>query len=277
VAEELGGYPLRDEVVRYAVAIKPLLKLPRSARILEAGCGSGRLLRALDALGYRRLVGLEISQQRLAQVRRYGPRSAELVCDPEVPFQPHSFDAVVAAGVIEHVENPRRWLEQLARVVRPGGMLSLTSDTYMWRWLARLGLYRSVQPIDVAIWPATLLRWARQAGLRLIRTGGFYNTAEQRFYLLCQLARLLPLSKRVQRLIRRSLATVRFGRWIARQRAETAAASPAAGQALPAAQAGEPAEVATILAALRLVPRQARFGWWHCLFSYESFYWFAKL
>jgi len=58
----------------------------RAPGILEAGCGGGRVLRALADRGYQRLVGLEISPQRLEQVRRRGPSCAELVCNQGFPL-----------------------------------------------------------------------------------------------------------------------------------------------------------------------------------------------
>jgi SAM-dependent methyltransferase len=248
VADELDAFPLAAERVRYAVGIKPLLDLPRDARILEVGCGSGRVLRALAAFGFERLVGLEISPARLEQTRRRGPASAELVASEGVPFEPNRFDAVVSTGVIEHVAAAPAWLAQLARVVRRGGVVSLTSDTYMWRWLQQLGLYRSRQPLDQAIWPPRLARWGRRAGLRLETWGGFYNTPDQRYYLLKQLARLRPGWRRI--------------RWYLNR-----------GAALAPLPAGE---VAAIREALDLLPQLLRAGFWPCVWSYESFYWFRK-
>ena len=248
VADRLDEYPVATERFRYAAGIRPLLKLPTSARLLEAGCGSGRVLRTLAALGYRRLVGLEISTQRLEHVRRRGPDCAELVCGANFPFEPASFDAVVSTGVIEHVSEPRAWLGQLARVVRPGGIVSLTSDTYMWRWLQRLGLYHSVQPVDRAIWPGTVIRWARAAGLRLTACGGFYNTPEQRLFMLKQLARRWPLAKRLRWYLSRHDRRVEVP--------------------------GD--EVAAVREALSALPSCTRFGRWWCVWSYESFYWFRR-
>ncbi len=248
VADGLDEYPVATERFRYAVGLRPLLALPKNARILEAGCGSGRVLRTLADLGYRQLVGLEISAQRLEHVRRRGPGCAELVCSADIPFEPASFDAVVSTGVIEHVPDPRGWLGRLARVVRPGGIVSLTSDTYMWRWLQRLDLYRSVQPLDRAIWPGTLIRWARQVGLRLTACGGFYNTPEQRCFFLKQLARRWPGCKRL--------------RWYL-SRGEQ-------GPEVP------PGEVVAVHEALELLPEQMRMGRWWCVWSYESFYWLRR-
>ena len=202
-AESLDGTPLIGQRVRYAAAIKPLLSLPKSACILEAGCGSGRILRTLASLGYRRLVGLEISHERLRKVRQLGPASAHLVCSSELPFASQTFDAIVSSAVIEHVVDPSRWLAEVARVARRGAPVSIVTDTYMWHWLKRLGLYRSIQPLDEAIWPSTLIGWAVRSGLKLLRCGGFSNTPDQRGYFIKQLLGLIPGTWRVWRWLRR--------------------------------------------------------------------------
>jgi SAM-dependent methyltransferase len=246
-AEALNQIPLAGERVRYAAAIKPLLALPKDALILEAGCGSGRLLRALAALGYQRLVGLEISYARLTDVTRNGPASARLICSSEVPFRSEEFDAVVSAAAIEHVVNPASWLAELARVTRSCGRVSIVTDTYMWRWLKRLGLYRSIQPLDEAIWPSELIRWAQQSGLELLDCGGFLNTPDQRGFFGKQLLRLIPLGGRLWR-------------WLNRSPQQAILAN----------------ETAAILEAIKDFPDHTGGDRWACIWSYECFYWFRK-
>jgi SAM-dependent methyltransferase len=252
VSAELTAIPLMLERVRYAAAIKPLTALPKSARILEAGCGAGRILRPLDALGYRNLTGIEISAARLRYVARHGPMSATLVCTDRVPFADAAFDAVVSAAVIEHVADPAAWLAQLARVVRPGGIVSLTSDTYMWRWLQHLGLYKSVQPLDRAIWPTTLIGWAKAAGLELAGCGGFVNVPEQEWFFPRQLKRLTSMR-----------------RWYCKMMGIRG--TPRPGPAVPHVP-----ELEGILEATERFPLTDAKDLLACVFSYESYFWFRK-
>ena len=247
IADVLNDIPVAGERVRYAATIKALYSLPKRARILEVGCGSGRLLRALDALGYEHLVGSEISHARLKQVSRLGPSSAQLVWCSEVPFATATFDAVVSAAVVEHIVDPPGWLAELARVTKRDGIVSITTDTYMWTWLERLGLYHSIQPIEHGIWPSTLIRWAQCAGLELTGCGGFVNTPDQRGYFGKQLLRLVP-------------RTCRLRRWLDR------IGSPPTPSD----------ETEAILEAVRDLPGQARINLWACVLSYECYYWFRK-
>lgn len=257
VAAELTGIPLVLEHVRYAAAIKPLTRLPKSSAILEAGCGAGRILRSLDALGFENLTAIELSLSRLQYVQHAGPGSAKLICSATVPFDDNQFDAIVSAAVIEHVIDPASWLRELARVVRPGGVISLVSDPYIWRWLQLLGLYKSAQPIDRAIWPWKLIGWARDAGLKPIACGGFVNVPDQRWYFVRQLKRLTSFWRWVYKLTgyRRSLS-----------------------RALPPTSATAPAvdESEMILHAILNFPDARRLDMANCIFSYENYFWFTK-
>lgn len=255
VAESLAQIPLAGERVRYAAAIKPLLSLSRDAHILEAGCGSGRVLRALAALGFEHLVGVEISEARLEHVRRLGPPLANLVCSEGLPFAADTFDAVISAAVIEHVANPVEWLGQIGRLTTEGGLVSIATDTYIWRWLKQFGLYRSIQPIDDAIWPWRLIRWARRSGLDLIGCGGFVNTPDQSWYFARQLLRLAPISRKLRKRFKRKF----------RKRFKPVHT--------PKVHLDE---TEAILEAVNSFPLSAKRRRWQCVWSYECYYWFRK-
>ena len=270
VADELDEYAsVETERVRYAVGIKPLLDLPRTARILEAGLwqravvahpGGTRLPRSGRPGDQPGAIGLRSTAW---------PATAELVCASDVPFEPRTFDAVVSAAVIEHVTYPQRWLGELAQVVRPGGVVSIVTDTYMWRWLQRMGLYCSIQPLDQAIWPATLARWGREAGLRLEARGGFHNTPEQRYFFLKQLVRYRPRFKRLRWHMRRIRKHLGIAPRSVRPPADRTSESR---RPMSAAD-----ETANVLEAFRLLPAQVHYGWWPSIWSYESFFWFRKV
>jgi len=98
--------------------------------ILEVGCGSGVLCRqvAPDVVPGGNITGVDISIEFLKIAQGYAS-SADLsapiqwgVGQAEVlPFQDASFDGVFAARLLLHVTNPQVVLNELARVVRPGG------------------------------------------------------------------------------------------------------------------------------------------------------------
>ena len=105
-------------------------------RILDAGCGNGRyskfLLRWADPDAF--IAAFDLSQRMLkrARGRHDGKRVAHVAADlTSIPFPDSFFDAVVCGYVLEHLPDPRPGLNELARVMRPGGKLLLlaTEDT----------------------------------------------------------------------------------------------------------------------------------------------------
>jgi 2-polyprenyl-3-methyl-5-hydroxy-6-metoxy-1,4-benzoquinol methylase len=104
------------------------------ARILDAGCGQGWYLQALAAQGYR-VTGIDLSLGQLHAARHAlakpgAPSTADLelaaASTLRLPFRTGAFDAAIAINVLHHVGDAavqRSALEELARVVRPGGLV----------------------------------------------------------------------------------------------------------------------------------------------------------
>lgn len=96
-------------------------------RLLEVGCGTGRL--SLAAAAQRlRVTAVDGSQAMLeAAHRRIGPGSdidLSLADVTALPFPDRQFDTVIAASLINIVEDPQAALGEMSRVLRPGGKLA---------------------------------------------------------------------------------------------------------------------------------------------------------
>jgi ubiquinone/menaquinone biosynthesis C-methylase UbiE len=96
---------------------------------LDAGCGDGRYLRALDADLPARIAGVDISERILetahAAIPRADLRQGNL---EQLPFGDAAFDLVLCAQVIEHVLDARAGIAELARVLQPSGRLVISTD-----------------------------------------------------------------------------------------------------------------------------------------------------
>jgi SAM-dependent methyltransferase len=108
------------------------LRLPAPARILDAGCGSGRNMVELARHGAVSGVELSSASVELARARNAGEVVAGSVL--EMPFESDSFDLAVCLDVIEHLADDVGALRELRRVVAPGGLLLVTVPAYQWLW-----------------------------------------------------------------------------------------------------------------------------------------------
>ena len=108
------------------------LALPASARVLDAGCGSGRTLLDLARLG--EVSGVELNEEAAAVARARGPFDVRIGRVEELPFPDASFDLVTCLDVIEHTPDDVAALRELRRVSRPGAPLLLTVPAYQALW-----------------------------------------------------------------------------------------------------------------------------------------------
>jgi SAM-dependent methyltransferase len=100
---------------------------PRAERLLDVGCGEGTLQRLCPGR-YPFLVGAEGDAGAARAARAHGVRVQCADLDaPHLPYRDAAFDAAACLDVLEHVLDPRHLLDELARVLRPGGVLVLTT------------------------------------------------------------------------------------------------------------------------------------------------------
>jgi SAM-dependent methyltransferase len=95
-------------------------------RVLDAGSGSGWMA---DACGARaRVMSVDVGLHNLKRLRTERP-DALLICADvtRLPFRTGCFDVAVAAEVLEHLNAPDAALRELARCVRPGGRVTVTT------------------------------------------------------------------------------------------------------------------------------------------------------
>ena len=93
------------------------------AEVLEVSCGEGRILSELRARGYH-VTGTNFGTYENAP--RDFPIHNGVNLLERVPFEDACFDEVLAVEVIEHVENHRKAVAEIARLLRPGGHAILT-------------------------------------------------------------------------------------------------------------------------------------------------------
>jgi 2-polyprenyl-3-methyl-5-hydroxy-6-metoxy-1,4-benzoquinol methylase len=129
VDEHHWWYRGRRRVIR---AELDRLQLLRGARILDAGCGSGRTLEELVRYGEVSGIELDSEAAEVAQARGHGEVLIGRL--EELPWPDDTFDLITCLDVIEHTPDDRTTLRELRRVCKPGGWLLLTVPAYQALW-----------------------------------------------------------------------------------------------------------------------------------------------
>lgn len=136
-------------------------------RVLDLACGVGSTASHLSRRYRARVTGLDSDPEFLTEARERDPEVAWVLGDAEaIPCPDGSFDVVFAECFLSTFADPGPALNEVRRVLRPGGRLAL-SDVYL-RELGATALGERVPA-------ATCLSWARgrEAGLAAVKDAGF--------------------------------------------------------------------------------------------------------
>lgn len=108
-------------------------RVSRGAHVLDLGCGSGGLLRLAHTRGVTGVgvdtlhVAVQLASQRLTGAEASVLAFAQIAEDNHLPFHAHTFDALVAQHVVEHITDLDAALREWSRVLKPGGRLALAT------------------------------------------------------------------------------------------------------------------------------------------------------
>lgn len=119
--------------------------IPNVARILEWGCGCGRILTELPVdLDKQELHGCDIDGEAIRWLQDNYPRLRTVQSDglPPLPYADGYFDLILNHSVLTHLDEAYQdaWLTELGRILAPGGTLVLTvhGPFALRRWLGAL-------------------------------------------------------------------------------------------------------------------------------------------
>ena len=117
-----------------------------------------------------------MGERLLAQVRKRCDSTRVLGSVLALPFGDRSFDVVLSTEVIEHTPDPKVAVHELCRVVRPGGLLVLTSPNRLWqpvvRFATKVGL-RKHAGYENFLWAHRARRLVVASGFVVERYTGF--------------------------------------------------------------------------------------------------------
>jgi 2-polyprenyl-6-hydroxyphenyl methylase/3-demethylubiquinone-9 3-methyltransferase len=146
--EQLSVEPRNLE--RFASIQKVLLRVlgpEKSAQVLDVadiGCNTGMQCHLWAKSGHR-VYGLDISEPLLETARKRADEAGlaitfQLGSATELPWPDESMDVCIAPGLLEHVSDWKKCVQEFARVVRPGGILYLTTTNVLCPWQEEFNL-----------------------------------------------------------------------------------------------------------------------------------------
>lgn len=109
--------------------------LPRAARILEIGCGTGHNLPMLARFGSVEAIEIDPVARGIASERLGKPVSAAPL--PELPgIERGAYDLIAVLDVVEHIEDDVAALKAMRDCLKPGGKILITVPAHQWMWSA---------------------------------------------------------------------------------------------------------------------------------------------
>ena len=100
-----------------------------SGTLVDCGCGDGRITADLAAkVGFSKVVGLEIDEEMAKQASSLGVEVVASDLNVSIPLEDGYADAAVANQIIEHLRDSDRFLSEVSRILKTGGLLVLSTE-----------------------------------------------------------------------------------------------------------------------------------------------------
>jgi ubiquinone/menaquinone biosynthesis C-methylase UbiE len=119
-------YEHPNPAIRYTEnkRVSMMLKfLERETRIVDIGCGEGYILSKINS---SEKVGVDISDTALEQASKATQAKLVKANAESLPFSDSYFDAALCSEILEHTQNPDKVVQELSRVVKPGGKIVIS-------------------------------------------------------------------------------------------------------------------------------------------------------
>ena len=143
--------------------------------VLDAGCGIGFGTCNLNASTIKRIVGIDINERYLLEAQRTvdGKVSFVKMDVLQFCFKSENFDTVILYEVIEHVPEPKKLLQNIHHILRPDGLLLLSTPNPT-ASLPRRKIMRRSNPYHFHEYRVSEMKHLLNEHFRLLRIEGFF-------------------------------------------------------------------------------------------------------
>ena len=127
------GYPRNDDISpitikRYHELLDSFEQYRQHNRIIDVGCGNGHFLKVARDRGWE-VYGTEFTDEAMRECLKKDIRMQKGALNPD-QYGPAFFDVVTSFEVLEHINNPREEMQRFRSVLRPGGLVYLTTPNF---------------------------------------------------------------------------------------------------------------------------------------------------
>lgn len=155
--------------------------------VLDIGCGGGLFTKAMYDAGYA-VTGMDISEKAINLARKqFSECKFKIITNGIIPSPDETFAAVWCTEVIEHVLDVHMFLSEINRVLKPGGILILTTPYHGWLKNLLIALFRFDRHFDPE---GSHIRFFGRVGLsRCLIKSGFIPLSFQGIGRICKIYR----------------------------------------------------------------------------------------
>jgi 2-polyprenyl-3-methyl-5-hydroxy-6-metoxy-1,4-benzoquinol methylase len=151
--------------------LKRLERFAQVGRVLDVGCATGFFLSQAQSRGWQ-VEGLDVSHFAVEYAKNHFGFDVQQGSLLELDYPPNSYDLITLWDVIEHVPDPKRYIERIAELLRPGGVFALATpdiDSLPARLTGKRWVgYKLSEEHVYYFSPRTLTRMLNDAGMDVI-------------------------------------------------------------------------------------------------------------
>lgn len=141
----------------------------KDAKVLDCGSGIGLSLYYLSKF-YKNIIGIDVDQQNIRiakkQFNKLGCNTKIILYDgKKLPYRDNTFDLIISMEVWEHVKNPDIMLSEIRRVLKPGGILHITTANKLW----------PIEPHYHLPFLSYLPYWIADRYVKILKRGPYYH------------------------------------------------------------------------------------------------------
>ena len=166
----------------FPVVSRFLSEVPRGAAVLDLGCGNGSFLSLFQNRGWQLYgadfspTGIEVARSTYPGIEFFLSDASAVDSNGGLPAHIGSLDAVISTEVIEHLYHPRGFVKNIRGLLKPGGIVVITTPYHGYLKNLALALTGKMDSHHTALWDHGHIKfWSQKTLTALLEEAGFQD------------------------------------------------------------------------------------------------------